>query len=289
MAITKEQADVIKQNWDMFVQYGLGCYLNDDHNIALIGRYLQDNGIVTPGYNDFAKAIADPSVEPHLHIKTVEISAAEKATKAEADRKQKLQEQNDAVFAAWIKNECPKGLITSNGDLYPTTIDKLVEYVTRNYPGKPLTAAMLSEATTSLAGSLDWFSMAPEDRELRNQPAPVPKERNLSAKALEDAGMKVRASERRGTHEDDGEFVDPNTKLREFLKKVTNDLGTEDPMKSKCEELSVTNRYRRTDYGFVAKMKQNPVKNPNGSINWSATYKKWSAECNQYERLRNRD
>jgi hypothetical protein len=262
-----------------------------------IKRFAVNEGFIANSYNS---EVIDAWLDSHnKHYSYDNLNAALEANRSRLDgvlsleqkqeiaRQKQIADHNNAVAAAWLADECPAGLLV-NGDLAPSSMDKVILFIRRNFPSTEIvTAAMLSEAVTTLDGALDWFSPVDSpDRLLRNQPAPPSRESKLSEKAKREGGLLLPERQVKSHAESDGKFTNPAEKMRTVIKRLTSEM--DNPDKTFCETLSTTNRHGRVDHGFVAALRKVFVNNRDGSVNWKETRRARVAKCDAYEKERNR-
>jgi hypothetical protein len=182
----------------------------------------------------------------HAEGRAAKIKAA--ADKVEAERIQKITESNQVVIQAWLKNECPLGLVV-NGDLYAATQDMLVAFIRRNYYSKGvehLTPAMLTAAVQTLGDALTWFDRSPDSMQLRNQPPPPP--RTMSDRAKREAGMIPQERQKRA---DEIPMKTMQEVAAVALAAAQKRMGInpEQEWKNKAEAVWVGNRQGKKDHG----------------------------------------
>lgn len=282
---TPEEISRICRQWiQEVVPINFLGYEDSRHNGDLLHSYVRANGGI---YSLAVLTEAAQHYKSNLHglgvVNSAEYSAAQEKTAAEkaaAERLAAVSAEQDRVLNLWLRDHCPQGLKSSDGQPYVGDVDRIREFLNRNYGGE-ITVESLNDAVATLSNVLTWFSRKPEDLVIRGI---KPKERLLSNKMLREAGM---LPERLKGHVDDGKLTNPADLLKKITKKITGNM--QDPWQTKCETLTVTNRYGRTNHGFLEKLSGVFAKNRDGSINWAETYKYRNAACDQYERTRNRD
>jgi hypothetical protein len=260
-------------------------YQDSRHNGDLLHAYVQANGRV------YSLAILTEAAEHYksnLHglgvVNSAEYSAAQEkaaAEKAEAEHLQEVAAERDRILQVWLRDHCPVGLKASNGEPYAGDVDRILEFLRRNYDGQ-ITIESLNDAVLTLENVLTWFSRRPEDRQVRGL---RPKPRVLSVQAQIDAGMKIAPTER--SHTKDTKIKNPIEALRPITKKALCDM--QDPDKTRAEQIMVTTTSGKIDHGFTASLRKTFANNQDGSVNWKETLRIRTVAANEYEKRRNRD
>jgi hypothetical protein len=255
--------------------------LNDNHNAVLIGNWVEENRGGEYSFANFNSAIADPHIDNRLHRLTVLETAAQKAERLAAEQKVKDDAAQLALVQAWLVQNCPKGLITSSGEPYAGDIDKIIEFVRTNYNLR-FSVEALNASVMVLGPTLTW--MCPPDspdRLIRNMPE---KKRQISERMAIEAGLKKPMLA--NPHANDGKFVDPNEKMKAFIKKS---LGKTDPDLEAADRISCTNRFGRIDHAFTQSLREMFVYHPDGkTVNGKATLLLRRQKAEEYEKNRNR-
>lgn len=157
---------------------------------------------------------------------------------------QQLPEEQTAIAFQWLADICPTGLKTARGSLTRTDVEKIGEFIDRNYHGIWSVDA-LNDAVEKLSNVLTWFDDSPEARALRGQPV---KQRVLSDQALRDAGMKPN---RLPSHTQDTQPISQRELLQKIatniLKTLPEDVRNYNPFKAKAQAMVVQGRSGRID------------------------------------------
>jgi hypothetical protein len=219
-------------------------------------------------------------------------SREQKAKEAAAkQRAEDLKAHNQAVFSKWLSEECPLGLIV-DGHLYPTTHEKVVAYIFRNHPKvEVITAAMLSQAVVTLGNNLDYFSSKPEDRVLRNQPAPKTREQiqqeTLSDRAKREAGL-LPPERQIPSHANDGKLNSLKDLVEFSAKEELRRKGvTSSPIMAEADRIVVQNRTGKIDITKTAEVRKILIYT-NGKLDEFATLKARNKAADVYEAAKNR-
>ena len=285
---TPEEISKICTQWVQHVApVNFPGYEDSRHNGDLLHAYVRANG---GAYSLAILTEAAQHYKSNLHGCGVQHSAEHRAItaeKAEAERLQKITEQNQNTIVRWLKTECPLGLIV-NGDLFGTTQDKMVAFIRRNYPKyEVLTPAMLSEAVTVLGDALDFFSAAPEDRVLRNQPAPASRESKLSDRAKREAGLLPIERQQPSHAVTDGRFKTPEDLIRFMANEELRRKGvTSSPIMAEANAIVVQGKRGKVDPVKSAEIRKILVYT-NGKLDEIATLRTRNKAAEKYERDKN--
>ena len=157
---------------------------------------------------------------------------------------QQSPEEQTAVALQWLADICPTGLKTARGTLSRTDVEKIGEFIDRNYGGIWSVDA-LNDAVEKLATVLTWFDHSQEARAHRGQPV---KQRHLSDQALRDAGMKPN---RLPSHTEDTKPISQRELLQKIAKNILRTMPEEirnyNPFKAKAQAMVIQGRSGRID------------------------------------------
>jgi hypothetical protein len=259
-------------------------FRDTEKNAALIGEFIETNKSGQYTHANFTAACNDFYLRNRLDFLTQLETEQQKAERLAAAQKEKDEATQLAAIQFWLVNHCPLGLLTkSTGEPYASDIDKIIEFVRTNYNMR-FTVESLNAAVTVLGPTLVWM-VPPDspDRQIRNMPEKLEKKRQISERMAIEAGFKHAVQE--NPHARDGQFVDPNVKMRKMIQKIIG--KTNDPDMQKADAISV-NRNGKRDHSATASIRQIIITNADGSPNGKATLAARTAAAENHERQRSR-
>jgi hypothetical protein len=283
-----EDITKICKHWVQYVApVSFPGYVDDRHNGDVLHTYIQSE---FDGFYSLANLSKVAKLnESNLHglgvAESAEVKAArakEAADKAEVQRLEKVAAEQDRVIQTWLRDNCPQGLKSSNGQPYVGDVDRIREFLNRNYKGE-ITIESLNDAVSTLSNVLTWFSRKPEDMQIRGI---KPKERILSDKMKRESGMLL--PERQQDHANDGKFNSPEKLIRLVAQEELRRRGiTTSPIMAEADAIVVQNRRGKVDAVKTAEIRQIMVYT-NGKLDEAATLRARNKAADEAELAKNR-